>query len=209
MMLDIVLFRDIRPIRSKVRVGNGVGIPVYRIGTVSLFVVLKDGSIKNVRLKDCVYVLGLMKSLFSWSKLKSLNQHYLEEFGDMMVYKIVNNELILCAKECPRTQLFNIPIRTLDAHPTYTFWHKALGHASHDLMKYVNVFSDSDLIISKPKNSDCHSCLQWKSIHKVSKTLLDHVKSKFDIIHSNVHGPLAVQSLRRKTYFATVIDEFS
>jgi hypothetical protein len=70
---DAVLFRDIRPIRREVRVGNGAGIPVYGIGTVSLFVVLKDGSIKNVMLKDYLYVLGLMKCLFSWSKLKSLN----------------------------------------------------------------------------------------------------------------------------------------
>jgi hypothetical protein len=39
----------------------------YGIGTVSLFVVLKDRSIKNVMLKDCLYVPGLMKSLFCWS----------------------------------------------------------------------------------------------------------------------------------------------
>jgi hypothetical protein len=62
---DAVLLRDCWPIRSEVRVGNGTGIPVYEIGTVSLFVVLKDRSIKNVMLKDCLYVPGLMKSLFS------------------------------------------------------------------------------------------------------------------------------------------------
>jgi hypothetical protein len=81
MMPDAVLFRDIRPIRSEVRIGNGAGIPIYGIGTVSLFIVLKDGSIKNVMLKDCLYVPGLMKSHISWSKLKSLNQHYLEIVG--------------------------------------------------------------------------------------------------------------------------------
>jgi hypothetical protein len=48
MMLDAVLFRDIQPIRSKVRVGNGARIPVYGIGTVALFNVLKGQSIKNV-----------------------------------------------------------------------------------------------------------------------------------------------------------------
>jgi hypothetical protein len=62
---DAVLFQDIRPIRSEVRVENGTGIPVYGIGTVSLFVVLKDGSIQNVMLNDCLYVPGLTKSLFS------------------------------------------------------------------------------------------------------------------------------------------------
>jgi hypothetical protein len=64
-MADAVLFRDIRAIQSEVRIENGTGIPVYGIGAISLFVVLNDGSIKNIILKDCLYVPGLMKSLFS------------------------------------------------------------------------------------------------------------------------------------------------
>jgi hypothetical protein len=136
-----------------------VWIPVYEIGPTFLFVVLKDWSIKNVMLKDCLYVPGLMKSLFSWSKLESLNQHYLDDHGDMLLGTIVNNEVILWAKEYSRTHLFNIPTRTLEAHTTYTFWHKALRHPSHDLIKYVNMFSDADLIPSKLKNFDCDTYL--------------------------------------------------
>jgi hypothetical protein len=208
MMLDEVLFRDIQPIRSEVRVVNEIGIPVYGIGTVSLFVILKDGSIQNIRLTDCLYDLGLMKSLFSWSKLKCLNQYYLEDRGDILVRKIVYNEVILGAKECPRTHMFNIPSRTLEGHTTYTFWHKALGYPSHDLMKHVNIFSDSDGIPAKPKNFDCDSCLQWKSKYIVPKTLQDQVKSKFDIIYNALHRPLAVQSLGGIRYFVTFINEF-
>jgi hypothetical protein len=69
---DAVLFRDIWSIRSEVRVRNGTAIPVYGISTDSLFVILKDGSINNVLLKGCLYVPGIMKSLFSCSKLTSL-----------------------------------------------------------------------------------------------------------------------------------------
>jgi hypothetical protein len=96
-------------------------------------------------LKDCLYVPGLIKSLFSWSKLKSLNQYYLDDCGDMLVCKIVNNELILWVKECQRTHLFNILKKILETHTTYIFWHTALGYPSHELMKYVNVFFDGDL----------------------------------------------------------------
>jgi hypothetical protein len=159
MMADVVLVRDIRPIRNEVRVGNGTRIPIYGIGTVSLFVVLKDGSSKNVMLKDCLYVLGLMKYLFPWSKLKSLNQYYFEYHGDILVRKIVNNEVILWAKEWPHTHLFNILTRTLEAQTTFTFGHKTLGYPTHDLMTYVNVFSDDVLIPAKPKKFDCDSCL--------------------------------------------------
>jgi hypothetical protein len=186
-----------------------VGIPVYGISTVSLFVVLKYGSIKNVMLKDCLYVPGLRKSLFSWSKLKSLNQYYLKDRGDMLVYKSVKNEVILWAKECLRTQLFIISTRTLETPRTYIFWHKALGYPSHDLMRYINVLPDGDLIPSKSKNFDCDSYLQPKSIYKVLKTMQDQVKSKFDIIHYDIHVPLANQSLCGKRYFLIFIDKFS
>jgi hypothetical protein len=35
------------------------------------------------------------------------------------------------------------------------------------------------------------------------------VKSKFDVIHSDLHGPLAIQSLGGKSYFVMFIEEFS
>jgi hypothetical protein len=79
----------------------------------------------------------------------------------------------------------------------YTFWHKVLGHPRHDQIKYVNVFPNGILISSKPKNFDYDSYLQSKSTYKVAKTLQDHIKSKFDVIHSNVHGSLSIQSVGR------------
>jgi hypothetical protein len=134
MSLDAVLFQDIWPIRSEIRVGNSVKIPIYWIGTISLFIIMKDGSIKNVMLKDCLYDSGLMKSLFSWSKLKFLNQHYVEDYGDKLVYKIISVNVILWARECPQTHWFNNPTRIFEVHITYIFWHTALGHPSHDLL---------------------------------------------------------------------------
>jgi hypothetical protein len=50
---DADLYRELQHNRIEVRVGNGAGILVYGIGTVSLFDFLKNGSIKNVMLKDC------------------------------------------------------------------------------------------------------------------------------------------------------------
>jgi hypothetical protein len=89
-----------------------------------------------------------MKCLISRSKLKSLNQHYLEESGNMLVGKIVNNDVILWGKECRGTHLFNNPTRSCEVHTTYIYWHKAVAHCSHDLMKFLNVFSDGYLIPS-------------------------------------------------------------
>jgi hypothetical protein len=56
-----------------------MGILVYEIISIFLFAILKDESIKNILLIDCLYVFKLMKSLYFYSKSKSLNQYYLED----------------------------------------------------------------------------------------------------------------------------------
>jgi hypothetical protein len=127
----------------------------------------------------------------------------------MLVRNIVNDEVILEARECPRTHFYTILTKALEVHTIYTLWQQALRLPSHDLMKYVNIVSNGDLIPSKLTNFDCNSCLQSKPIYTILKTLLDQAKLKFDIIHSDMHGTLAIQSLGRKRYCVTFIDEFS
>jgi hypothetical protein len=67
----------------------------------------------------------------------------------MLIYKIMNNKVILWVKEYPNTYLFDIPTKIHEAHAIYKFWYMALRYPSHDLMRYVNIFSDSNLIQSK------------------------------------------------------------
>jgi hypothetical protein len=150
-----------------------------------------------------------MKALFSWSALKKRGRYYMEANGQMFIRKFVNDEIVLWAPKDPDTHLFNIPIKMLSAHTTFTFWHKALGHHSHDVMRYLDVFSDGNQVPSKPSDFDCASCLRSKSVHHVPKLVLDKAKNTFDVIHSDGHGPLAVQSLIGKKNFVTFIDQNS
>jgi hypothetical protein len=91
---------------------------------------------------------------------------------------------------------------------TDRFSHTALTHPSYDLKEDVNLFFDGDLMLSKLNNFDNDSCLQSKSIHHVLKTLQNDVKSKFDIIYSDIRSHLAIPLLGGKRYFITFIDEF-
>jgi hypothetical protein len=61
---DAVLVTDMRPIRGVVRVGNGAGIPVFVVGSVSVLISLPGSSLKCLVLSDVLYVPGLMKALF-------------------------------------------------------------------------------------------------------------------------------------------------
>jgi hypothetical protein len=98
-----------------------VDIPVYRIGPGNLFVVLNDDSIKNIMLKDYLYVSSHIKSLFSRATLKCLNQYCLEDHKNILVDKNRNDEVILWVKECLHTHLLNILTKTLEALTIYTF----------------------------------------------------------------------------------------
>jgi hypothetical protein len=76
-------------------------------------------------------------------------------------------------------------------------------------MRYLDVLSDGNQGPSKPSDFDCDYSLRSKSVHHVPKPVLDKAKNTFDNIHSDVHGPFAVQSLGGKKYFMTFIDENS
>jgi hypothetical protein len=111
---------------------------------------------------------------------------------------IVNSEVIFWVRKCLRTHLFNILIKIPEIYTIYIFWHKALGYTSHDLLNLIDMFSNGNLIPTQLKNCNYDSCLQSKFSNKISKSLLDHMKLKFNVIHSDVHGLLGVQLLGGK-----------
>jgi hypothetical protein len=120
---DAVLFTDMRPVRGVVRVGNGAGIPVFGVGSISLIISSPGSSFKCLVLSDVLYVSGLMKALFSWSALKKRGRYYMVDKGQMFIRKFVNDEIVLWACEDSDTHLFNIPKKMLSTHATFTYWH--------------------------------------------------------------------------------------
>jgi hypothetical protein len=65
---------------------------------------------------------------------------------------------------------------------TYIFSHKALRIPLHNVMKYINIFMDGNLLLSKLKDSDYHSYLPSKSTDKVPKSLQKYIKLTFNVI---------------------------
>jgi hypothetical protein len=85
----------------------------------------------------------------------------------------------------------------------------AIRHPSHELRIDIEVFYDSDIVPTKPKDFDCDFSLQSNSTHKVPIRLHEHVKLKFDDSHYDVYRCLAIQSLAEIRYFITFNDELS
>jgi hypothetical protein len=127
-------------------------------------------------LNDCLWIPGLVKYLFFWSRLRLFNQYYLDDHEEMLLCKILNNKVIHCVTKYLLSDLYNLLTKTREVHIIYTIRYKACGHPNHDLIKYIDVFSDGDLILSKSMDIDCDHCLQSKSSNTVLITLQHHAR---------------------------------
>ena len=91
-------------------------------------------------------------------------------------------------------------------------WHKRLGHlgkqqmkeiASKELMKGVRISKDDEL-------SFCESCVEGK-MHRQPFESVGEIRStrKLQCVHSDVCGPMPTESLGKKKYFVSFIDDYS
>ena len=91
-------------------------------------------------------------------------------------------------------------------------WHQGLGHLniSHlkevirkEVVRGIKLTGDSNL-------SFCEGCVEGKVCRRPFKSIRE-IKStrKLQLIHSDVCGPMQVESFGGKKYFVTFIDDFS
>lgn len=91
-------------------------------------------------------------------------------------------------------------------------WHQRLGHLnSQQLYKMVQHNRVSGVKLS-PRNGEsfCEGCVVGKMQRKPFKTV-DHEQSskKLELVHSDVCGPIHVDSIGGSKCFATFIDDYS
>lgn len=66
-----------------------------------------------------------------------------------------------------------------------------------------------DLIPNKPEGFYCSSCLLSKSTHKSGNPCQKQATKPFEIVHSDLSGKFSLESLNRKRYYKTFIDDYS
>jgi hypothetical protein len=81
-------------------------MPLFRIDTVYLIVLLKDGASMQLLLVNYLYISSLMNSHLSLSKLKNFKHFSLVNKGEIFIDKKSNNEIIYWARE----YLYTFPV---------------------------------------------------------------------------------------------------
>lgn len=91
---------------------------------------------------------------------------------------------------------------------SYIEAHKCLGHPGENVMKILKQ-RYSNLIPNKPEGFHCPSCILSKSIHHSETSRPKRAKKRFQIIHSDLSGKFSVDSLGKKRYYISFIDDYS
>jgi len=94
------------------------------------------------------------------------------------------------------------------AKPTLVLWHQRFGHIGRNSLQVA-------LGKSLPKSKDsalvptCEPCILGKQHQNVIHTPVPPVSCSFELIHSDVCGPIAVPSFLGQKYFGVYIDDYS
>ncbi len=105
-----------------------------------------------------------------------------------------------------QTSLASVEVRQID------LWHQRLGHLNN---QYINKLIEKEMAtgIKIPKSeylSFCEGCIDGK-IRRSPFKLVGAIRSqrKLELVHSDVCGPMSVESLGGHKYFVTFIDDYS
>jgi len=88
----------------------------------------------------------------------------------------------------------------------HDIWHMRLGHPSH---KRITILNRKFPFISLPVNFDCDVCHLAKQRKLPFPNSTSYVDSVFDLVHMDIWGPCAVNSMNGDKYFLTIVDDHS
>ena len=90
-------------------------------------------------------------------------------------------------------------------------WHRILGHCNYDdIRKLPNVVKGMKI---KEKidtlNKNCEICIQEKFFQSRNRQSDRHAASTFELIHTDLVGPIEPADINRHRYTMTFTDDFS
>jgi hypothetical protein len=178
----------------------------------------------EVMLKDVLFVPGLRKNLFSVSQALSTRHDvkfevrgsscYLRSIrsGKAILTGTLKNGLYLLEtkpRDCEKGSSNKVQILNSVVVPD---WHSRLGHISSqtiDRLTKEERIQCPTLANGNTTEDICPSCAKGKMTRKPFKKGRIRTSTTLGVVHSDLCGPMEVESLGKSRYFLTCIDESS
>ena len=201
---------------TTVYLGDNRTIKAYGKGTYRLVADL-GGQTQRLVLHEVLYLPELERNLLSVHAMAKMGASV--AFGNKQC-KVTRNEKLLAVGEM-RGKLYMLNtireehVSVAEVNSNLYLWHCRMGHLGmNDVKKLVkeemvNGIRKTD-ITSNNADSLCESCIMGKQ-HCASypKGSLTRANQPFELIHSDICGPISVISHGGSRYFITFIDDYS
>ena len=203
---------------QKVCLGGGRTVEAFGRGNIHFRMVFKMSKPKEVTMYNALYVPKLACNLFS---VRAAARNSMK-FGNSKCWIRDRNGKLLGMGSLVQ-KLYYLDCKTITwEHVTVVsgsrignkadLWHQRPGHLNeHQLKEMVN----QDLVkgVEIPKStgiSFCEKCVEGKMFRRPFKSV-GEIRStrKLQCVHSDVCGPMPVDSIGGKRYFVTFIDDYT
>ena len=194
-----------------VNLGDDRSILAYGKGTYRIVADLGD-RVQNISLRGVLYLPDLEKNLLSVRAMVKLGAN-VEFVSDEC--KITRNGKLLAVGEM-HGKLYMLKIVMSEhinmAKKDYNLklWHYRYGHRGMDS---VTKLMKDDMVVGMDNTTDkdtvCEGCIMGKHRTKYPKGKAQRATEPFELVHSDVCGPMSVNSIGGSRYFVTSTDDYT
>ena len=213
---DKEVFNELKSLDApqEVTLGDGHALQATAKGTVTLEMLLPDGSTKRCKLNDVLLVPTLSHSLLSVSKASEAGKvtrfdnsgcEILNERNQVIAFATrVGN--LYCLEFCRNVQRANVAEKNKER-----LWHRRYGHLSE---RKLQEMAKSDLVRKLDYNSSktigfCETCIGGKHHRTKFDSSQTQSKELLELVHSDVCGKISEKSIGGAQYFLTFTDDKS
>lgn len=203
-------------IQSKLTVANNTKESVNGKGSCKISFVNNDGDTATGKLTNVLYAPQIQGNMISVNKLTESGYKLIFD-GKSCDISLQNKSVAVADKvdglyklrQCDKV---NVCTSEKERKCCIHEWHRLFGHRNADAIKtmFNNGLVDGAKLVECGHKELCETCSKAKLTRfpfpKKSQT---QSKAVLDLIHSDVCGPMRTESLGKKYYFLTMIDDFS
>jgi hypothetical protein len=200
---------------------NGIGkarVPVLGKGNINV-VTTVNGVRKQRTIRDVLYAPSIGINLFSVAAVTAEGAEV--HFTKSQAFIVQNGTLEMTATRTGE-KLYCLDIVILQENEAFVArpfqrsleeWHRTIGHINHKkIIEMANKKAVVGLELpagSQPPTKQCHDCAKGK-MHRLSfPTSTTKSERIGSIVHSDVCGPMQVNSLKGARYYVSFRDDFS
>lgn len=205
---------------EKLNLASNMSTPITGKGAIHLNAEV-NGQNRNLNLENVLYVPDLRTNLLSVSKIT--NKGYKVIFDEKSVKVIDNDGKIQLV--APRVNgLYYIRESEQDCNSATTIasekvppmsqteiWHRRMGHLNLKDLSSSNRNGTVHGMEIKSSECDfnCDVCILGKMVKSPFPKKSERQKTLLELVHSDVCGPMRIESLGKSRFFVTFIDDYS